>query len=94
MIARLREQGCRYSIAVRMHKIVAAQIAQIPEEAWQPVADYPDTGVCELAETTLGDDRLIVRRVHLHAQGRPDRAVYLLAALRVHHQPHRADARR
>jgi Transposase DDE domain group 1 len=24
--------------------------------------------VCELAETTLGDDRLIVRRVHLHAQ--------------------------
>ena len=30
--------------------------------------DYPDTGVCELAETTLGNDRLIVRRVHLHAQ--------------------------
>ena len=51
-----------------MHKIVAAQIAQIPEEAWQPVADYPDTGVCELAGTTLGDDRLLVRRVHLYAQ--------------------------
>jgi Transposase DDE domain group 1 len=68
VIARLREQGCRYSIGVTMHKIVAAQIAQIPEEAWQPVADYPDTGVCEIAETTLGDDRLIARRVHLHAQ--------------------------
>src|SRR3954471_20148889 len=68
VIARLREQGCRYSIGVKMHRIVAAQIAQIPEDAWQPVADYPDTGVCELAEATLGDDRLIVRRVHLHAQ--------------------------
>jgi hypothetical protein len=32
------------------------------------VADYPDSGVCELAETELGPDRLIVRRVHLHAQ--------------------------
>ena len=51
-----------------MHNIVTAQIAQIPDDAWQPVADYPDTGVCELAETTLGEDRLIVRRVHLHAQ--------------------------
>jgi len=66
--ARLREQGCRYSIGVTMHKIITARIALIPETAWQPVADYPDSGVCELAETTLGEDRLIVRRVHLHAQ--------------------------
>jgi hypothetical protein len=66
--ARLRGQGCRYSIGVTMHKIVTAQIALIPEDAWQSVADYPDSGVCELAETTLGQDRLIVRRVHLHAQ--------------------------
>src|SRR2546428_14089945 len=51
-----------------MHKVVAERIAQIPEKAWQPVADYPDTGVCELAETTLGGERLVVRRVHLHAQ--------------------------
>jgi hypothetical protein len=51
-----------------MHKIVTAQIAQIPDDACQPVADYPATGVCELAETTLGSERLIVRRVHLHAQ--------------------------
>ena len=51
-----------------MHHIVTARIALIPDDAWQPVADYPDTGVCELAETTLGDDRLIVRRMHLHAQ--------------------------
>jgi Transposase DDE domain group 1 len=66
--ARLRAQGCEYSIGVTMHKIVTAQIAQIADDAWQSVAEYPDTGVCELAETTLGEDRLIVRRVHLHAQ--------------------------
>jgi hypothetical protein len=66
--ARLREQGCRYSIGVTMHKPVAARIALIPDDGWEPVEDYPDTGVCELAETTLGEDRLIVRRVHLHAQ--------------------------
>lgn len=68
VIAYLAERGCRYSIGVTMHKVVVARIAQIPDQAWQPVADYPDTGVCELAETTLGDHRLIVRRVHLHAQ--------------------------
>jgi len=51
-----------------MHKLVAARIALIADDAWQPVPDYPDSGVCELAETTLGEDRLIVRRVHLHAQ--------------------------
>jgi hypothetical protein len=66
--AYLKKQDCRFSIGVPMHKIVAAQIAQIPDQDWQPVADYPDTGICELAETTLGDERLIVRRVHLHAQ--------------------------
>lgn len=68
VIARLREHGCRYSIGVRMQRHVSARIALIPEHAWQPITDYPDSGICELAETTLGDERLIVRRVHLHAQ--------------------------
>lgn len=68
VMAYLAERGCRYSIGVAMHRLVAERIAQIPEDAWQPVADYPETGICELAETTLGSDRLIVRRVHLHAQ--------------------------
>jgi hypothetical protein len=68
VIARLREQGCAFSIGVTMHQIVTARIALIADDAWQPVADYPDSGVCELAETTLGAERLIVRRVHLHAQ--------------------------
>jgi hypothetical protein len=68
VIARLRETGCLYSIGIRQNNAVAARIARIPDDAWQPAPDYPDTGVCELAETTLGEDRLIVRRVHLHAQ--------------------------
>src|SRR3954468_5031567 len=51
---RLRQRGCRYSIGVTQHKAVAERIAQIPDDAWQPVTDYPETGICELAETTLG----------------------------------------
>ena len=68
VMAYLAERGCRYSIGVYMHKVVRDAIARIPEQAWQPVADYPGAGICELAETTLGDERLVVRRVHLHAQ--------------------------
>ena len=68
VIAYLEAKGCLYSIAVKLHKPIAERIAEIPESAWQPVADYPETGVCELAETTYGSRRLVVRRVHLHAQ--------------------------
>jgi hypothetical protein len=64
----LEAKGCLYSISVRQHKRIAEQIAEIPESAWQPVPGYPTTGICELAETTYGGRRLIVRRVHLHAQ--------------------------
>ena len=68
VIAYLEAKGARYSIAVTQHKRIAERISQIPESAWRPVLDYPETGVCELAETTYGGRRLIVRRVHLHAQ--------------------------
>jgi hypothetical protein len=61
--ARLRAKGCLYSIGVRLTKPVAAAIEAIREEVWQPLSDYPATGEAEIAETTLGDDRLIVRRV-------------------------------
>jgi Transposase DDE domain group 1 len=64
----LEAKGCLYSIAVTQHKRIAERTAEIPESAWRPVADYPETGICELAETTYGGRRLIVRRVHLHAQ--------------------------
>jgi hypothetical protein len=65
----LDRQGCRYSIGVKLQKHVLERIANIPDDAWEPVADYPETGICQVAETTLADERLIVRRVHLHAQG-------------------------
>jgi hypothetical protein len=44
----LREQSCRYSIGVSRHKLVGQRIAEIPDGAWQPVADYPDSGICAL----------------------------------------------
>lgn len=68
VIAYLEAKGCLYSIAVTQHKRIAERIALIPEDAWRPVPDYPETGICELAETTYGGRRLVVRRVHLHAQ--------------------------
>lgn len=64
----LEAKGARYSISVTQHKRMAERISQIPESAWCPVPDYPETGICELAETTYGGRRLVVRRVHLHAQ--------------------------
>jgi len=64
----LERQGCRYSIAVTLHKLIAERITQIPESAWEPVADYPEAGICELAETSYAGRRLVVRRVHLRAQ--------------------------
>jgi hypothetical protein len=63
--AKLRRKGCLYSIGVRLTKPVAAALEAIPEEAWQRLDDYPETGEAEIAETTLGDDRLIVRRVRI-----------------------------
>jgi hypothetical protein len=68
VISYLERKECRYSIAVTIHKRIAERIAAIPESAWQPVTGYPETGICELAETTYGGRRLVVRRVHLHAQ--------------------------
>ena len=68
VIAYLERKGCLYSIAVTQHKRMAQRIAAIPEHAWQAVPDYPETGICELAETTYGGRRLVVRRVHLTAQ--------------------------
>lgn len=61
--ARLRTKGCLYSIGVRAQANVVAAVEAIPEQAWQRLADYPETGEAEIAETTLGEDRLIVRRV-------------------------------
>jgi hypothetical protein len=53
VMAYLDRHGCRYSIGVSPKKPVLGRIAAIPEDAWGPVEDYPDTGICQLAETSL-----------------------------------------
>ncbi|MGH2968856.1 MAG: IS1380 family transposase [Solirubrobacteraceae bacterium] len=70
VFARLERAGWQYSIGVRMTKPVRKIVEAIPEDAWTAIADYPDTGEAQIAETTLSGRRLIVRRVRtLGAQG-------------------------
>ena len=70
LFARLEKAGWQYSIGVRLHSNVRAAIEQIPEHGWQTLPDYPPTSQAQIAETSLGDQRLIVRRVRtLDAQG-------------------------
>ena len=64
-IRRLEHHQIRYSIGVTQKQHVRAAIAEIDEAAWQLLADYPHTGVAEIAETMLGQRRLIVRRTRL-----------------------------
>jgi hypothetical protein len=70
LFERLEKTGWLYSIGVRMSKPVRELVERIPEQAWTPLVDYPATGEAQIAETTLGGRRLIVRRVRtLQAQG-------------------------
>jgi len=55
---------------VRMQAHVRAAIEQIDETAWTILDGYPETSIAQIAETTLGERRLVVRRVRtLDAQG-------------------------
>jgi len=85
--ARLQQAGWQFSIGVRMQPHVRTAIAQIDEGAWVTLADYPDTSVAQITETTLGDQRLIVRRVR--TPRRPGRTAAQLGALPVRDQPRR-----
>jgi hypothetical protein len=64
-IGALERHKIRYSIGVTMQPHVRAAVDAIGEAAWRPLADYPATGVAEIAETLLGERRLIVRRTRL-----------------------------
>ena len=88
LIARLEGAGWRYSIGVRMQFWVPEAIAEISESAWQPLADYPEDGEAQIAETTAGGRRLIVRRTRL--LGPQAELLAGVALLPVHHQPLRA----
>ena len=64
VLAACRRHNIRFSITVRQTTTVAVAIASIPEQAWVDI-DYPDSGIAQVAETTLGGDRLVVRRSRL-----------------------------
>jgi Transposase DDE domain group 1 len=68
----LDQRGVEFSIAVKQSKTIRALIAEIPEEAWMSVSDYPAGGQAQVAEVPFKDWRLIVRRTRLtdHAQAR------------------------
>lgn len=65
LIARLERAGWSYSISVRLQYWVPAAIAAIPDSAWTTLDDYPPEGEAQIAETTAGGRRLIVRRTRL-----------------------------
>jgi len=61
---RLEQAGWQYSIGVRNIKKIRAALDAIDEHAWTKI-DYPDGGQAQIAETTYGARRLIVRRTRL-----------------------------
>ena len=61
----LDHQGVEFSIAIKQSKQVKTSIEEIPETDWSGVPDYPETGEAQVAETKLGNWRLVVRRTRL-----------------------------
>ncbi len=61
----LDARGVEFSIGVKQTPTIKKLIAEIPEENWVTIANYPDTGEAQIAETTLKGFRLIVRRTRL-----------------------------
>ena len=67
---RLDRADWQFSIGVRLQPHVRAAIERIDESAWTTLEDYPPTSIAQIAETKLGDRRLVVRRVRtLNRQG-------------------------
>ena len=65
IMARLQHAGWTYSIGVRQQPHIKAAVGAIPEQDWQTLADYPESGEAQIAQTMLGSQRLIVRRTRL-----------------------------
>jgi hypothetical protein len=62
---RLETAGWQYSIGVRTIKTIRTAVEAIDEDAWTKVADYPEEGEAQIAETVYGGRRLVVRRTRL-----------------------------
>lgn len=65
LMQRLEKAGWLYSISIRVQKGLSERIAEIPQSDWQTLADYPEAGEAQIAETTYGGKRMIVRRTRL-----------------------------
>jgi len=65
LAARLQRAGWHYSISVPLQPWVKNAIEAIPESDWRALADYPDGGEAQIAETAVRGQRLIVRRTRL-----------------------------
>jgi hypothetical protein len=61
---RMEKAGWQYSIGVRTIPTVRKAVEAIEEQAWQTIP-YPEEGEAQIAETTYGGRRLIVRRTRL-----------------------------
>ena len=65
LMRRLDREGVEFSVGIKQSPTVKALIAQIPQEAWTPVPDYPESGEAQVSETVLKGWRLVVRRTRL-----------------------------
>jgi hypothetical protein len=65
LMARLQRAGWSYSIGITMQAHVAQAIATIPECEWRILAEYPEEGEAQIAETRLAGKRIVVRRTRL-----------------------------
>ena len=61
----LEQAGWQYSIGVRMTKTVRAAVEAIDEDRCTTIADYPEEGEAQIAQTGYQGRRLIVRRTRL-----------------------------
>ena len=61
----LDARGVKFSSGVKQRKPIRALIEQILDADWITLTDYPEGGEAQIAETELGDWRLIVRRTRL-----------------------------
>lgn len=64
-IETLERLDVRYSIGVTQRAHVREAIERIPEPSWQALDDYPPEGIAQIAEGSLGNRRLIIRRTRL-----------------------------
>jgi len=65
IMTRLQAAGWSYSIGIRQQPQIKAAIAQIPEQDWQALEDYPERSEAQIAQTMLRQRRMIVRRTRL-----------------------------